>query len=74
MPSTTLKTRLAARRPSLAETAEIVAQIGDAQGHPHPQGLGNEWARRGVQLDLRHYIPLFRPGVLAWRLAAARSC
>jgi hypothetical protein len=43
------------------------------QGFVHPEGLGNQWTNRGVQLDLRHYIPLFRPGVLSWRLAAARS-
>lgn len=43
------------------------------QGFIHPAGLGNKWANQGLQLDLRHYIPLFRPGVLAWRLAAARS-
>lgn len=39
----------------------------------HPAGMGNKWASRSIQVDLRHYIPLFRPGVLAWRLAAARS-
>ncbi len=39
----------------------------------HPAGLDNEWTSRSVQADLRHYIPLFRPGVLAWRLALARS-
>ena len=38
-----------------------------------PSGLGNKWASRSIQADLRHYIPLFRPGVLALRLAAARS-
>ncbi len=43
------------------------------QGFIHPEGLGNKWANRGVQADLRGYIPLLRPGVLAWRLAAARS-
>lgn len=43
------------------------------QGSVQPSGLGNEWASRSAQADLRHYIPLFRPGVLAWRLAAARS-
>ena len=37
-----------------------------------PRSLGNEWASRGVQADLRHYIPLLRPGVLAWRVAAAK--
>jgi hypothetical protein len=39
----------------------------------HPAGFGNQWSSRSVQADLRHYIPLFRPGVLAWRLAWARS-
>jgi hypothetical protein len=43
------------------------------QGSIHPEGFGNKWASRSIQLDLRHYIPLFRPGVLAWRLALARS-
>jgi len=43
------------------------------QGGVHPIGLGNYWSNRNIQADLRHYIPLFRPGVLAWRLAAARS-
>ncbi len=43
------------------------------QGFIHPEGIGNKWANRGVQADVRGYIPLFRPGVLAWRLAAARS-
>jgi hypothetical protein len=43
------------------------------QGSVHPAGLGNAWASRNIQADLRHYIPLFRPGVLAWRLALARS-
>jgi hypothetical protein len=38
----------------------------------HPRGFDNEWASHSVQADLRHYIPLLRPGVLAWRLAAAR--
>ncbi len=38
-----------------------------------PVGMGNEFASRSAQLDLRHYIPLFRPGVLAWRLALAQS-
>ena len=33
-----------------------------SQGFIHPDGLGNEWASRGVQADLRGYIPLFRPG------------
>ncbi len=45
-----------------------------AQGFLHPRGLlGNERANRGIQADLRAYLPLFRPGVLAMRLAAARS-
>lgn len=39
----------------------------------HPSGFGNEFASRSAQADLRHYISLFRPGVLAWRLALARS-
>lgn len=43
------------------------------QGFIHPDGLGNKWASRGIQADLRGYVSLFRPGVLAWRLAAARS-
>jgi outer membrane protein assembly factor BamA len=43
------------------------------QGFNHPMGLGNKWANQGMQLDFRQYIPLFRPGVLAWRLALARS-
>ncbi|MBU4267598.1 MAG: hypothetical protein KJ808_01955 [Acidobacteria bacterium] len=43
------------------------------QGAVHPAGLGNHWSNRNVQADLRQYIPLFRPGVLAWRLALARS-
>ena len=38
-----------------------------------PSGLGNEWASRSARADLRGYLSLFRPGVLAWRLAAARS-
>jgi hypothetical protein len=38
-----------------------------------PAGLGNTFASRSAQADLRHYIPLFRPGVLAWRLALAQS-
>lgn len=43
------------------------------QGFIHPEGLGNDRANRGAQADLRGYVPFFRPGVLAWRLAAARS-
>jgi hypothetical protein len=38
-----------------------------------PIGLGNGFASRNIQADLRRYIPLFRPGVLAWRLALAKS-
>ena len=37
-----------------------------------PRCRGNEWTSHGIQADLRHYIPLLRPGVLAWRLAAAK--
>jgi hypothetical protein len=43
------------------------------QGSFHPAGMGNQSANRSAQLDLRHYIAVFRPGVLAWRLALARS-
>jgi len=43
------------------------------QGSVHLAGLGNEWASRSLQADLRQYLSLFRPGVLAWRLAAARN-
>jgi hypothetical protein len=43
------------------------------KGSLHPSGLGNERASRSVQAELRHYVSLFRPGVLAWRLAAAWS-
>ena len=43
------------------------------QGFFHPQGMGNDRGNRGIQADLRAYLPLFRPGVLALRLAAARS-
>ena len=39
----------------------------------HPANLGNEFTSHSAQLDLRHYLSLFRPGVLAWRLALARS-
>lgn len=38
-----------------------------------PTGLGNTFASRSAQAELRHYIRLFRPGVLAWRLALAQS-
>jgi hypothetical protein len=43
------------------------------QGSLHPDGMGNKGASRTIQADMRHYISLFRPGVVAWRLAAARS-
>jgi outer membrane protein assembly factor BamA len=43
------------------------------QGFIHPEGLDNYRANRGIQADLRGYFSLFRPGVLACRLAAARS-
>jgi hypothetical protein len=39
----------------------------------HPAALGNSSSSRSLQADWRHYLSLFRPGVLAWRLAAARS-
>jgi len=42
------------------------------QGTWHPAGLGNDQSSHSIQAELRHYIPLFRPGVLAWRLALAR--
>ncbi len=38
-----------------------------------PPGLGNEFASRSAQADLRYYLPLIRPGVLACRLALAQS-
>jgi len=38
-----------------------------------PAAMDNEFASRSLQADWRHYISLFRPGVLAWRLAAAKS-
>ncbi len=38
-----------------------------------PAAMDNEFASRSFQADWRHYISLFRPGVLAWRLAAAKS-
>ncbi len=44
-----------------------------AQGFLHAAGMGNDRGNRGVQADLRAYLPLFRPGVLAVRLAVARS-
>ncbi len=43
------------------------------QGAVQPAALGNEWASHAIQADLRAYWPLFRPGVLALRLAAARN-
>jgi hypothetical protein len=43
------------------------------QGSVQPAGMGNARTSRTIQADLRHYIPLFRPGVLAWRLAGARG-
>ncbi len=43
------------------------------QGFVHPEGFGNWRAGRGAHADLRSYISLFQPGVLAWRLVAARS-
>jgi hypothetical protein len=38
-----------------------------------PAGLGNEAASRSMQADWRHFVSLFRPGVLAWRLVLAKS-
>jgi hypothetical protein len=38
-----------------------------------PDGLGNNHASCSAQADLRHYIPMFRPGVLAWRLVGTRG-
>lgn len=38
-----------------------------------PDGMGNDQGSRSAQVDLRQYISLFRPGVLAWRLALAQS-
>lgn len=43
------------------------------QGTLHPSGMGNELASHALQADLRGYISLFRPGVLALRLAAAKN-
>ncbi len=43
------------------------------QGAIHPNGLGNELASKALQADLRAYLPFFRPGVLALRLAAAKN-
>jgi hypothetical protein len=63
-----------------ASTREYYDSISPADGvcvtmqySIQPTGLGNESASRSAQADLRHYIPVFRPGVLAWRLALARS-
>jgi hypothetical protein len=44
-----------------------------AQGSFHPRRMGNDRGNRGIQADLRAYLPFFRPGVLALRLAAAGS-
>ncbi len=46
---------------------------GSLQYSMQPAGLGNEFASRSLQADWRHYISVFRPGVLAWRLAMAKS-
>ncbi len=43
------------------------------QGALHPSGMGNEMASHALQADLRGYVSLFRPGVLALRLAAAKN-
>ncbi len=43
------------------------------QGAVQSAALGNELASHAIQADLRVYLPLFRPGVLALRLAAARN-
>jgi hypothetical protein len=43
------------------------------QGSVQPAGMGNERASRSAQADLRFYQALARPGVLAGRLALARS-
>jgi hypothetical protein len=43
------------------------------QGSVQPAGMGNKRASRSAQADLRFYLPLSRPGVLAGRLALARS-
>lgn len=43
------------------------------QGTIQPSGMGNELASNAVQADLRAYVPLLRPGVLALRLAAAKN-
>ncbi len=43
------------------------------QGTIQPAGMGNELASNALQADWRVYLPLFRPGVLALRLAAAKN-
>lgn len=43
------------------------------QGMIQPSGMGNELASNALQADLRAYVPLRRPGVLALRLAAAKN-
>jgi hypothetical protein len=43
------------------------------QGTIQPAGMGNELASNALQADLRVFLPLFRPGVLALRLAAAKN-
>lgn len=43
------------------------------QGTIQPAGMGNELASSALQADLRVFLPLFRPGVLALRLAAAKN-
>jgi hypothetical protein len=44
-----------------------------AQATIQPAFMGNELASNAVQADLRAYVPLLRPGVLALRLAAAKN-
>lgn len=46
---------------------------GSLQCSLQPAGWGNKYNRRSLQADWRQYISVFRPGVLAWRLAMARS-
>jgi len=43
------------------------------QGSWQPDGMENDRASRSAQAEMRHYISIFRPGVLAWRLALAQS-
>lgn len=43
------------------------------QGTIQPAGMGNDLASNALQADLRVFLPLFRPGVLALRLAAAKN-